>query len=187
MSKENFKNIDFYRYRLAGSPLSAAASLTAIAALAPENALLLVFTPVQCVFASWNGNQIVHLDSANPVSDIFEFYCFTAKWQLHWIENGSSGLGQAVLTAETPITSLPDGTEETKLENCLLLDGQKYLLWGKKIPDSATLYDRRVGALPLPRTSAPDGTNAYLSYNEIFTADEYGNVSFVMQRLTGIA
>ena len=63
----------------------------------------------------------------------------------------------------------------------------RYLLWGqgRKRGETVRLFEHRVGELPVPAEVKEDD-RAFLTFLEYFRPDEYGNMTFLTERLTGL-
>lgn len=66
------------------------------------------------------------------------------------------------------------------------LEGE-YLLWGQgeRRGETVRLFEHRVGELPVP-LEVKKGERVFLTFTEYFKPDEYGNLAFLAERLTGL-
>lgn len=115
-------------------------------------------------------------------SNVFEFRCFSPKSELHWVRQGNSGKGTAVLLEEEKGERLNiEGTKYWGTED-------HYLLWGSCLESNkpkSVLFEYRIGRLEIP-CEIPKGERAYLHFREIFVEDKYGNLTFYTELLRDI-
>jgi CRISPR-associated protein (TIGR03984 family) len=134
-----------------------------------EETFLLAYSPSRCFLAKWDGNI--------PNEDIYEFRVFDRSHELRWVKDASSGVGKAVLLRESSDDSAP----------YFFMPG-RYLLWGTvkyRDEQGAVLFEHRIGKIKVPVNCAP-GDSVALSYLEYFKTDDYGNLAFFTERLTGL-
>jgi CRISPR-associated protein (TIGR03984 family) len=137
---------------------------------ADEGTFLLTYSPSRCVLAKWDGDA--------PEEEVFEFRVFDKSHEIRWVREASSGGGRAVLLRESSGGSIP----------CLSLPG-KYLLWGtvrRRNEQGATLFEHRTGEINVPVEGCARGDSIALSHVEYFKTDDYGNLTFFAERLTGL-
>lgn len=147
---------------------------------------VLVYTPDFCGFVDWKEGEkdgegkFLSLDEGKAIENLFELRCFCPAFELRWVREGSGEVGRAVLLSKSSL----QGTEEKK--DILALDGH-YLLWGRgtERQEAVRLCDHRIGELPIP-AAAQRGERVLLNVVEYFVPDEYGNLTFLAERLTGL-
>jgi CRISPR-associated protein (TIGR03984 family) len=139
-----------------------------------KEAFLLTYSPSRCILSRWDGNV--------PGEEIYEFRLFGQSRELRWVKDAPNDSGAAVFLREIPGHST----------SFVSLPG-RYLLWGKIKKDGvkngvATLFEYRVGEInvPAPVEGCKEGDNLALSYLEYFKTDDYGNLTFFAERLTGV-
>jgi CRISPR-associated protein (TIGR03984 family) len=139
-----------------------------------KETFLLTYSPFRCILSKWDGDV--------PGEEIYEFRLFDRSHELRWVKDASSGGGAAVLLRES----------SDQRDAYFSLPGQ-YILWGKVKKDGvkngvATLFEYRVGEIdaPAPAEGCKEGDSLALSYLEYFKIDDYKNLFFFAERLTGI-
>lgn len=155
---------------------------------------VLAYTPDFCGFVDWReaegdeDGKFLSLDGGKAIENIFELRCFCSALELRWVREGSENKGRAVLLSESLSESPLQGLEEKKdiKKDILALDG-RYQLWGRGIERQGTvrLCDHRIGELPVP-VAVKRGERVLLNVVEYFVPDEYGNLTFLVERLTGL-
>jgi CRISPR-associated protein (TIGR03984 family) len=112
---------------------------------------------------------------------VFELRAFTADRELRWW-NTSAGRGRCRTVADQVVCA-PCGRRERG-------DTYERLLWGtvSNAGDGwATLFEPRIGHLPVPVDGASAGEHVWLTAVEYRAEDRYGNVAVVDERLAGLA
>ncbi|MDR1874239.1 MAG: hypothetical protein LBQ90_04395 [Synergistaceae bacterium] len=132
------------------------------------SAIVLLYTPSCCRFGS--------LSEIVTVPNVFEWRCFSQTREVRWVRCGSSNEGIASLLEE--VTSCDEGKQYESLQG-------QYLLWGKKGRGENVLFEHRMGELKVP-CEIQDGQRVYLEFREYFSEDDYGNLTFFAERLTGL-
>lgn len=174
-------------YALSYPTLSAFEAMKGIGGDA-EWPFVLAYTPDFCGFVVCGDDAFCSLGEKKPVENIFELRCFCPTFELRWVREGSENKGRAVLLSESLSESPLQGLEEKKdiKKDILALDG-RYQLWGRGIERQGTvrLCDHRIGELPVP-VAVKRGERVLLNVVEYFVPDEYGNLTFLVERLTGL-
>ena len=145
---------------------------------------VLAYTPDFCGFVDWRvaegdeDGKFLSLNGGKAIGNLFELRCFCPAFELRWVREGSENKGRAALLSESPLL----GAEEKK--DISAFDGH-YLLWGRGIERQGTirLCDHRIGELPVP-VAVKRGERVLLNVVEYFVPDEYGNLTFLAERLT---
>jgi CRISPR-associated protein (TIGR03984 family) len=164
----------------------------------PSEWVAILYSPSFCQFAkvqqdgTFTDSKTKNLD----VKDVFEARVFNKQSELRWLKT-PDGDGQAVLISEldisrylkNPISSLTTDLDTIK---------QEYIIWGEPVNKSSDsneslssqwgkLAKSRIGSLYVPVTGLTAKKRVYLTAVEYLKADEeYGNVSVVEERLTGL-
>jgi len=171
-----------------------------------ERPFVLAYTPDFCGFVDWRKGEKDEVRKFFPldkgknegedeaIENIFELRCFCNTFELRWVREGSENKGRAVLLSESLSESPLQGLEEKK--DILALDG-RYLLWGRGAEQQGAerqgaerqgtvrLCDHRIGELPVPLEVKKE-ERVFLTFTEYFKPDEYGNLTFLVERLTGL-
>ncbi len=155
---------------------------------------VLAYTPDFCGFVDWReaegdgDGKFLSLDKGKAdggkvIENIFELRCFCPALELRWVREGAGEVGRAALLSES-LQQLPKC--EGKAEEAQALDGH-YLLWGRGTEHrgAVRLCDHRIGELPVP-VPVKRGERVLLSVVEYFVPDQYGNLTFLAERLTGL-
>ena len=145
---------------------------------------VLAYTPDFCGFVVCGDDAFCSLGEEKPVENIFELRCFCKAYELRWAREGNTGKGRAVLLCDSESgLSLPGAKCEDGIQ---ALEGE-YLLWGQgeKRGERVRLCDHRIGELPVPLDVKKKG-RVLLTFTEYFKPDEYGNLTFLAERLTGL-
>jgi CRISPR-associated protein (TIGR03984 family) len=174
---------------------------------AGKNPAALIYTPESCYFAKISGKGIIPMAETEKISleNIFEIRCFCENYELRWVRKGANETGTASILSESSQKQKAgdfsqllntfsrkesaDISPESSTE-CFSLSGQ-YLLWGEVTgceKDVAALFEHRVGKIAIPDdgNKFEKGEHAILTYREYFKPDDYGNLTFFAERLTGI-
>jgi CRISPR-associated protein (TIGR03984 family) len=136
----------------------------------PENGVALLYSPSACLFGDFS--DVFSSESKN----VFEWRYFLPDCELRWVRSGSSRAGIASFLKE--VGEHDGGTLYQSLPG-------RYLLWGKGGKKENTLFEHRVGELKVP-CAVPEGRRVCLGFKEYFSEDEYGNLTFFAERLTGL-
>lgn len=152
---------------------------------------ILAYTPDFCGFVDWReaegdgDGKFLPLDKGKAdggkaIENIFELRCFCPAFELRWVREGIGEVGRAALLSESSL----QGSGEKK--DISALDGH-YLLWGRGTGHQGgiRLCDHRIGELPVP-VSLEEDERVLLSVVEYFVPDQYGNLTFLAERLTGL-
>lgn len=147
---------------------------------------VLAYTPDFCGFVDWREDEgggdgkFLSLDEGKTIENLFELRCFCPTFELRWVREGSREEGRAALLSESSM----QGAEGKK--DISALDG-RYLLWGRGVErqGAVRLCDHRIGELPVP-AAVRKGERVLLNVVEYFVPDEYGNLTFLAERLTGL-
>ena len=147
---------------------------------------VLAYTPDFCGFVDWRGDEgdgdgkFLSLDGGKAIENIFELRCFCPALELRWVREGTGEVGRAALLSESSL----QGSEGKK--DILAFDGH-YLLWGRGTErrGAVRLCDHRIGELSVP-VPVKRGERVLLNVVEYFVPDEYGNLTFLAERLTGL-
>ena len=156
---------------------------------------VLAYTPDFCGFVDWReaegdeDGKFLPLDKGKAdggkaIENIFELRCFCPAFELRWVREGNTEKGKAVLLCDSESgLSLPGAKCEDGIQ---ALEGE-YLLWGQgeKRGERVRLCDHRIGELPVPLDVKKKG-RVLLTFTEYFKPDEYGNLTFLAERLTGL-
>ena len=146
---------------------------------------ILAYTPDFCGFVDWReaegdgDGKFLSLDEGKTIENLFELRCFCPALELRWVREGIGEVGRAALLSESSL----QGSGEKK--DISALDGH-YLLWGRGTErrGAVRLCDHRIGELPVP-VPVEEGERVLLSIVEYFVPDQYGNLTFLAERLTG--
>ena len=149
-----------------------------------DNAILfLAYTPEFCGFVNCGEKTFTRLDGSEILSDsIFELRCFCDKFELRWVRDEQAG--RYIIISETELDGLTP-------EGCFYKRSGSYILWGKgtRRGGSIRLFEHRIGELPLPveiEEKLQAGQRVYLKFDEYFKLDEYGNMIWQLERLSGL-
>lgn len=156
------------------------------------NGIALLYSSQSCQFAKLQSEGI--LTDANEVAielkNVFEARVFNQTYELRWL-NTSFGEGRAVLISEeTDITSYLN--KNTSNLEALDTIEQNYIIWGETVKSVLSsnwvkVAKSRIGSFDVPISSLKANQRVYLKAVEYLIADdEYGNVSVVEERLTGL-
>ena len=169
---EHIHQIDLNRVEL--GPIDGLEACRRAAALADGQPLyILAYTPDFCGFVTLPD------EGGGLGADVFELRCFCGAFELRWIWDG--GAGKAVILSEGPLKGEyhPEPLKMYKRAG-------HYVLWGKE--DGGRLFEHRVGELPLPHGFIiPKRGRVFLDFDEYFQEDEYGNLRWHSERLTGLS
>lgn len=156
-----------------------------------EQGIALLYSPTCCQFAKVKNDGT--LTDANEqilnLNDIFEARAFNKTSELRWL-NKLDGKGRAVLISELDISKYLQ--ESISPLTALDTIKQEYILWGESAKTSANtgwskLAKSRIGSIYVPVTGLTINKRVYLTAIEYLKDDEeYGNVSVVEERLTGL-
>ncbi len=179
--KDEFKSVRLCRDVKKGRVLEVLKSLPG------DNFSLLTYTPDFCGFADWRDGRLSRLDGMGEIApeSVFELRCFCQDFEFRWVREPAEGTGNGVLVLETQSEGLePDPREFLKRSG-------HYLLWGKGTSRSGgmRLFEHRVGELPLPaevEETLKGGGRVWLTFDEYFSPDEYGNMVWRLERLKGL-
>lgn len=152
--------------------------------LSQKPSFALAYTPDFCGFVVCGDDAFCSLGEEKPVENIFELRCFCKAYELRWAREGNTGKGRAVLLCDSESgLSLPGAKCEDGIQ---ALEGE-YLLWGQgeRRGETVRLFEHRVGELPVP-LEVKKGERVFLTFTEYFKPDEYGNLAFLAERLTGL-
>lgn len=147
---------------------------------------VLAYTPDFCGFVDWREGErdedgkFLSLDEGKAIKNIFELRCFCPAFELRWVREGNGKEGRAVRLSESSLQGSEEKRETSALKG-------HYLLWGRGIErqGSVRLCDHRIGELPVP-AALQKGERVLLNVVEYFVPDEYGNLTFLAERLTGL-
>ena len=156
-----------------------------------SEAVAIIYSPTSCQLAKVqeNGDLINANNQILALDNIFELRAFNQNVELRWL-NELNGEGKAVLISEKDICGY--------LDECVSLIGildtipQRYILWGKGVKTVSTsgwgkLATARIGSIDVPVRALTADKRVYLNAVEYLQVDEeYGNVSVVEERLTGL-
>ena len=158
----------------------------------------LAYTPDFCGFVSCQDGKLSSLDGESIAPEtLFELRCFCKDFDLHWVRKAADGTGNGVLFSENPIEGwkqepVIEQTKDGKNEPVKFLKRSgRYLLWGKGTErgDRVRLFEHRIGELPVPaeiEEKLNRGDHVWLSFDEYFSPDEYGNMVWRLERLKGL-
>ena len=146
---------------------------------------VLAYTPDFCGFVDWREDKgggdgkFLSLDGGKTIENLFELRCFCPTFELRWVREDSGNRGRAVRLSESPL----QGAEKKDISAL----GGRYLLWGRGVErqGAVRLCDHRIGELPVP-AAMQTGERVLLNVVEYFVPDEYGNLTFLAERLTGL-
>lgn len=172
--------------------LSRAIEKCAAALSHPSEGIALLYSRSSCQFAKVqkNGNLTSVKGEKLDIEDIFEARVFNQASELRWLNN-LNGKGQAVLLSEELNianyldNSIPNLTDLYTIK-------QEYILWGETVAKTlnsgwSQLAKSQIGSLYVPVNCSTANKRIYLTAVEYLKADEeYGNVSVVEERLTGL-
>ena len=157
-------------------------ALDAARALTGDDAFILAYTPDFCGFAVFQDGKLSTLDGEGiEPESLFELRCFRQDRELRWVREGETG--RSVTLSETPLDGLTPVA--------FYIRSGRYLLWGKgaRRGDVTRLFEHRVGELPVPAVveeKLEPGGRVWLSFDEYFSPDEYGNLVWRLERLKGL-
>ncbi len=185
--------VKLYSFNLPGVTLAEA--LESAKCLLDGSAVALVYGLDACRFARVRKGD-GHLEwppgGSVPVG-VYEARVFNKKAELRWVRDPSANdKGTAVLITEDQENDPRDGLKEAAPCLAGIPIGSTYLLWGTAKAASAgdwtTLFEHRVGALPVPVGGIPAGGRVQLEAVEYMAADdEYGNRAVKAERLCGLS
>jgi CRISPR-associated protein (TIGR03984 family) len=153
--------------------------------------IALLYSPTCCQFAKVTTNGILTNFQGETITlnDVFEVRAFNETSELRWLNN-LGGKGQAVLISESDICNYLQEYISSLID--LNIIEQEYILWGEAVTTSVNagwqkLAKSRIGSIHVPVTGLNTNQRVYLTAIEYLKADEeYGNVSVVEERLTGL-
>lgn len=161
-------------------------------ATALSEAVAIIYSPTSCQLTklNQNGDLINAKNEIISLDNVFELRAFNQNIELRWL-NELNGKGKAVLISEQNISGyLYDDTSEIQELDII---PQQYILWGEGVKTVSTsgwgkLATARIGSIDVPiKGLIGGGKRVYLNAIEYLQADEeYGNVSVIEERLTGL-
>ena len=179
-------------YALSNPAVSASEAMKQVKGIGVDAArpFVLAYTPDFCGFVDWRKGEgdedgkFLSLNGGKVIGNLFELRYFCPAFELRWVREGIGDKGRAALLSESLSESPLQELEGKK--DIPAFDGH-YLLWGRGIERQGTirLCDHRIGELPVP-VAVKRGERVLLNVVEYFVPDEYGNQTFLAERLTGL-
>jgi CRISPR-associated protein (TIGR03984 family) len=179
----------------APDPLTLADALAAVKL--PEGAVAFLSSATDHQIARWDGTALHTAQGRCDLTGVFSARLFDEFADVRWLHS-HGGRGDLVMLTEDPAT--PAGWQEGELPVESTMDGE-YALWGRRFehidgaPDWCRALEGRLNWVDLPHPapaaaeSAQDWPDEYLClcYREYLTADGFGNLSVLDERLLGVA
>ncbi len=151
-----------------------------------DDIFILAYTPDFCGFVTFQDGNFTSMDGKEIAHEaVFELRCFCEAFDLRWVRDANDGKGNGVIVSEKQF----EGCEDVPGE--FFIRSGRYLLWGKGTERGGRvrLFEHRVGELPIPaeiEEKLNKGSRFWLSFDEYFSPDEYGNMVWRLERLKGL-
>lgn len=138
-----------------------------------------------------SGQSTLLTPDSVPIDQAYEARVFNKYAELRWYRPQGEALGTSVWLADSPLPGA--GAVPAETVGCVCTLVQSYLLWGRGIqadglPDSnwSWLAEHRTKRLAVPLKGVSRTDRGQLCATEYLRADEWGNVSVVNERFTGL-